>query len=80
MTMNSGNFKIPTAYSNSPALALPGMAGKLLSTFLPMKEYFQFELLIRILSCNKTSKPSSLKRIDQFMPFVPPLCKPEEEE
>lgn len=64
--MNSGNCKIG-AYSNSPALALPGMAGKLLNTFLPMKEYFQFELFIRILSCNKTAKPSSLKRIDQFM-------------
>lgn len=65
--MNSDNCKIQRAYSNNPALALPGMAGKLLNTFLPMKEHFQFELFLRILFCNKTAKPSSLKRINQFM-------------
>lgn len=65
--MNSGNCKLQRAHSNSPALALPGMAGKLLNTFLPVKDYFQFEIFIIILSCNKTAKPSSLKRINQFM-------------
>lgn len=69
--MNSGNCKLQRAYSNSPALALPGMAGKLLNTFLPIKEYFQFQLFIIILSCNKTAKPSSLKRINQFKFLCP---------
>lgn len=79
MTMNSGNCKIG-AYSNSPALALPGMAGKLLNTFLPMKEYFQFELFIRILSCNKAANPPVWKGLISLCSLVPPLCSPEEGE
>lgn len=77
--MNSGNCKLQKAYSNIPALLVPGIAGKLLNTFLRIKEYFYLELFIIILFCNKIAKPSSLKGLIRYSPLLHPCASKKRE-